>query len=123
MDFAIWTPFSRKVLKSAKYQTFVMQEDGSFVAKMVAGPANYQHWLASFRVMRTAFIMLDLLPLNSLLQWENHMERLVSRYPSCWHLLVEAENKARAEHLGRTLALVRLAIDRGEPAPFGWSAS
>ena len=83
-------------------KTFVMQEDGSFVAKMVAGPASYQQWLASFRVMRTAFIMLDLLPLNLLLQWENHMERLVSRYPNCWHLIVEAENKSRAEHLGRT---------------------
>ena len=122
-DFAIWTPFSRRVLKSTKYQTFVMQEDGSFVAKMVAGPANYQQWLASFRVMRTAFIMLDLLPLNLLLQWENHMERLVSRYPNCWHLIVEAENKSRAEHLGRTLALVKLSIDRGEPAPFGWKES
>ncbi len=119
-DFAIWTPFSRRVLKAAKYQTFLMQEDGTFVSRMVAGPSNYHQWLASYRVMRTAFIMLDLLPLNLLLQWENHMERLTARYPNCWHLLVEAENKARAEHLGRSLAMVKLGIDRGEPAPFGW---
>ena len=122
-DFSVWTPFSRKVLKMAKYQTFVMQGDGSFVARTVAGPGDYQQWLASFRVMRTAFIMLDLLPLNLLLQWENHMEKLVARYGGCWHLLVEAENKARAEHLGRMHALVKLSIDQGERPPFGWKES
>lgn len=120
VDFAIWTPYGRRVNKNAKYQSFIMQEDGSFLSKMVPGPSSYSQWLASFRVMRSAFIMLDILSLNALLLWENHMERLVGRYSNCWHLVVEAENKARSEHLGRTRATIKMKMDRGERPPHGW---
>ena len=38
-DFAVWVPFAKRHLKAQKYQSFVLQEDGSFLAKMVPGPA------------------------------------------------------------------------------------
>ncbi len=120
VDYGVWVPFQKKIWKANKYTTFVMLEDGTFASKLVPGPSCYSHWVASFRVMRTAFIMLDLVSLNGLVKWEAHMERLHQRYPNCWHLLVEAENKARQEHLAKTLVKLKLRIDMGEKPPFGW---
>ena len=100
-DFAVWGPYQRRVGKNTKYKTFILQDDGSFLAKMVAGPSSFSQWLACFRVMRTAFIMLKVVSLSSLMRWEAMMEKLHQRYPQCWHLLVEGENKARADHLQR----------------------
>ncbi len=120
VDYGVWVPFQKKIWKSNKYTTFVMLEDGTFASKLVPGPSCYSHWVASFRVMRTAFIMLDLVSLNGLVKWEAHMERLHQRYPNCWHLLVEAENKARQEHLAKTLVKLKLQLDMGERPPLGW---
>ena len=122
VDYGVWVPFQRRVWKSNKYTTFMMMENGTFASKLVPGPACYAHWVASFRVMRTAFITLELVSLNGLIKWEAHMERLVQRYPGCWHLLVEAENKARSEHLSKTLMKVKLDMDTGRRPPVGWSA-
>lgn len=121
VDYGVWVPFQRKIWKANKYTTFVMLENGTFASKMVPGPSCYSHWVASFRVMRTAFIMLELVSLNGLIKWEAHMERLCQRYPNCWHLLVEAENKARQEHLSKTLVKLKLELEAGGRAPLGWN--
>ena len=120
-DFAVWGPYQRRVGKNTKYKTFILQEDGSFLAKMVAGPSSFSQLLACLRVMRTAFIMLKVVSLSSLMRWEAMMEKLHQRYPQCWHLLVEGENKARADHLQRTLTLIKLRMDQGEAPPLGWN--
>ena len=48
-DFAVFVPFAKKHLRAQKYQSFVLQEDGTFLSKMVPGPENFAHWQASFR--------------------------------------------------------------------------
>ena len=117
VDFGVWVPFQKRVWKSNKYTTFVLTEDGTFASKLVPGPSCHAHWVASFKVMRTAFVMLELVSLNNLVMWESHVERLVQRYPTCWHLVVEAEHKARSEHLSRTLTKLRLKMDQGVATP------
>eukprot|EP00435_Cladocopium_sp_Y103_P062533 s1398_g24.t1 len=52
-DFAVFVPFAKRHLRAQKYQSFVLQEDGSFMAKMVPGPSCFTHWQMSFRVLRT----------------------------------------------------------------------
>ena len=121
VDFGVWVPFQKRVWKSNKYTTFVLTEDGTFVSKLVPGPSCHAHWVASYKVTRTAFVMLDLVTLNNLVMWESHIERLVQRYPTCWHLIVEAEHKARSEHLSRTLTKIRLKMDQGQPPPLGFT--
>ena len=43
-DFAVWVPLAKRHLKAQKYQSFVLQEDGTFEAKMVPGPSCFSHW-------------------------------------------------------------------------------
>ena len=46
-----------------------------------------------------ACIMLDVVFLAALQLYEKTIERLVLLWPKCWHLVVLADDKARAERL------------------------
>lgn len=118
VDFAVWVPYSRKHMRAAKYQSFLLQDDGSFLNKMVAGPSCFRHWQASFRVLRTALVMLDMVNLCHLVAWEAWIEKLNFLHPSCWHLIVASEDRARGEFMTRTITKIKLDIDKG---PLGWS--
>ena len=119
-DFAVFVPFARRHLRAQKYQSFVLQEDGSFLQKMVAGPSCFTHWQACFRVMRTALIMTDIISLANLMEWEALVERMNRQYPGCWGLIAAAEDRGRGEFMAKTLAKVRLEMDQGGRPPLGW---
>ena len=46
--------------------------------------ASSRRWQASFRVMRTTFIMAGVISLSNLMQWEAHIEKLSRQFPNCW---------------------------------------
>ena len=123
VDFSVWVPYSKKYLRAAKYKSFIMQEDGSFLAKMTPGPSNYQRWQASFRLLRTALLMLDLISLNNILAWEAMVEKLTRQYPGAWHLVVAAEDRARGEYMSKSLARIKMELDQGARPPHGWDVS
>ena len=120
VDFAVFVPFAKKHLKAQRYQSFVMQEDGSFLAKMVAGPACFDHWQACFRVLRTALIMVEAINLANLMEWEAMVEKLNRQYPGCWGLIAAAEDRGRGEYMSKTLVKMKLEIDGGASPPAGW---
>lgn len=120
VDFSIWVPYSKRYLRAAKYKSFIMQEDGTFLAKMTPGPSSFQHWQSSYRLLRTALLMLDLISLSNILAWESMMEKLTRQYPGAWHLIVAADDRARGEYMGRTLARIRMELDQGMAPPHGW---
>ena len=119
-DFAVWVPFAKRHLRAQKYQSFVLQEDGTFESKMVPGPSCISHWQASFRVLRTALVMTNTISLSNLMEWEALVERLHRQYPSCWGLVAAAEDRGWGEFMGKTLAKLRLEMEQGAPAPLGW---
>ena len=49
-----------------------------------------------------------------------HIEKLVKLYPSCWHLVVSAEDKARSDHLARLQLKATLDHQAGKATPMGW---
>ena len=114
-DFAVWVPFAKP------HQSFVVQDDGSFLAKMVPGPASFTHWQASYRVLRTTLVMTEVVSLANLMEWEALVERLNRQHPGCWGLIAAAEDRARGEYMSKTLAKVRLEIDQGATPPLGWN--
>ena len=120
-DFAVWVPFAKRHLKAQKYQSFVLQDDGSFLAKMVPGPACFTHWQASYRVLRTTLVMTEVVSLANLMEWEAMVERLNRQHPGCWGLIAAAEDRARGEYMSKTLARVRLEIEQGAAQPLGWN--
>eukprot|EP00439_Symbiodinium_sp_Y106_P026471 s8255_g3.t1 len=64
--------------------------------------------------------MLDILPLASLQLYERHVERLVKLYPTVWHLVVMADEKARGEKWARIRLKIAADIAAGREAPELW---
>ena len=117
VDFSVWLPFGRRVLKNQKFRAFLPIGDGSFVMKEVPGPQNLQQWLVSWRVFKVACVSLNLVTLAALLLYEKVIEKLVLQWPKAWGLTVQADGKARAEKLEKTRRAIVLDIAAGGTPP------
>lgn len=69
--------------------------------KELPGPQNCVQWMSSWKVFRAAALMLNIVSLAVLLQYEKHIEKLTMLWPKCWGLIYQAYDKARAEHIGK----------------------
>ena len=121
VDFAVWLPYGRRSEKSHKFRVYVPLGNGEIQVREQPGPANFQAWMASWRVFKAAAIMLDVITLASLSRYEKAIERLVLQWPACWGLIGAAEDKARSE---RWMRLQRRTIadrDSGRPTPPDWT--
>ena len=119
-DFAVFGPYERKLSKSLKCRVYVPLGDGSFLQKELPGPPTYQAWLASWRVMRTSCIMLNIASLASLECYGRHIERLVTQWPSCWGLIYSADDAARAERFDKLRRHFTAESAVGRQVPRDW---
>ena len=120
VDFSVWTPYSRRSLRSQKFRTYVPLGDGSYLMKELPGPQNLQQWTSCWRVFKVASLALGILSLASLQLYEKLIERLVLQYPSAWGLICLADDRARAERwekIRRGLVADKAA---GKTVPDGW---
>ena len=120
VDFAVWVPFGRRALKANKFRTWLPSGDGTYIAKELPGPGNFQQWLASWRVFRVASLMLGILSLAVLEGYERRVEKLVRMYPTAWRLIVAADEKARSKKLIKIKQKVLVDASNGKRPPDGW---
>lgn len=66
----------------------------------------YQGWLASWRVLKTACVMLDIASLASLEVYGKHIERLVTQWPSAWGLIYSAEDPRLSREDGEVATIL-----------------
>ena len=118
-DFAIWVPYGRRAMRASKFRTYIATESG-YTAKELPGPSNYVQWRASYRVWKTALIMLDISSLASLNTYEAFIERLVYNYPGTWRLIYSAEDMARSEQMGRMRSRLQALASSNGTLPDGW---
>ena len=119
-DFGVWLPFARRTQKAQKFRAFMPVGDGTYVVKEMPGPQNMLQWLSSWKVYKVALIMLDAASLAALQLYEKTIERLVMQWPKCWHLIVLADDKGRAERLEKLRR--RFVVDEagGRQVPSDW---
>ena len=80
-DFAVFTPYARKTTR-AHFTAYLPQPDGSWLAKEIPGPTNYQAWLFCWSVFRVA--CLHEMPLD---RYQRKIEKLATQWPTAWHLV------------------------------------
>ena len=128
-DFAILTPFGRRMQKVMKTKSYSFQPDGSWKSVEIPGPPSFQAWIACFRVYRAVLFMLrytgsvspasggvsktgvkTTLPMvvqpHSLERYFEAFREMCLEFPEAWHLLMAAEDRMRGErfdHLRRQL--------------------
>ena len=91
-----------------KARAWTIQQDGTFRALEVPGPPTYKAWAACWRVFRSLLFMLKhpssgnpvATPACSEEYFEN-VTRLNEDYPETWYLIMQAEDRCRAEMLER----------------------
>ena len=121
-DFSIWVPYGKKAFRAQKYRAY-LPVMGGYISKELPGPGTYEQWRASFRVYRTALLMLDILTMSTCVAYEALVEKLNRLYPGAWHLIVGADDLARSEHLTRLRVSVNMDISNGTKEPPAWSES
>ncbi len=119
-DFGVWLPFERKMSKSHRFRVFTPLGDGSFLQKDLPGPASFQAWMASWRVFKTACLMLNVATLSAMETYSRHMEKLVLQWPTAWGLIAAADDQARAEKMSRLRRTILLDQSLGRQVPRDW---
>eukprot|EP00438_Fugacium_kawagutii_P018420 Skav227177 [mRNA] locus=scaffold1396:139548:146739:+ [translate_table: standard] len=100
-DFAVFGPYERKLSRSHKCRIFTPLGDGSFLQRELPGPPTYQSWVASWRVYKTACLMLGVLSISALEIYARTIEKLNTQWPSCWGLIYAADDALRAERFDK----------------------
>jgi len=96
VDFALWTPFGKRGAKLRKFdgQVFV---DNELRNRQLAGPSNFDAWLASWKVFRAAMIMHGAASPAVLDKYANGIRDLAKIHPSSWGIIFVADELNRFE--------------------------
>jgi hypothetical protein len=129
-DFSLLTPYGRRVAKTLRHRSWIMQEDGSYRPMEVPGPESYVVWNACFKVYEVILLMLRfpadvekstaetlVVTPSAIEAYHEAFGALVREHPECWHLCQRAEDRCRAEHFPRLAR--RISEDKGREAT--WS--
>ena len=119
-DFAIWTPFGRRMSKIHKARVYTPLGNGSYLYKDLPGPASFQAWTSSWKVFKTACLMLNIVNLAALEAYYRTIERMVIQYPKCWGLIYSADDTARAEKLEKIKRHLTFEASVGRQVPQDW---
>ena len=115
-DFALFGPHGRRLLQKLSYVSHIHYPDGSWQRRELPGPPSFDLWWASFRVLRCAFLLLDLVPPEVLDNYGELIREYSQTYgPESWFIIYTADIRLRSEHF------VRLRRAVGDTAPQPWS--
>ena len=109
-DFAVFTPYARKTTRAHRFTAYLPQPDGSWLAKEIPGPTNYQAWLYCWRVFRVACLMLKVAHASGPLPAEN---REAGNSVANSLALCLAEDTCRFEHFNRLKSRIEFDISLG----------
>ena len=102
VDLAVWGPHQYRLLKKLKLRGMQILPNGEFQVVEMAGPGSFEQWESCFRVFRAAAVMLGILTPARCDAYLNMLKKYHSRYGSTvWHLLFQADVRARQEHWER----------------------
>ncbi|CAE8696540.1 unnamed protein product, partial [Polarella glacialis] len=133
-DFSVLTPFGRRLQRTMKTRSWLLQQDGTWKALDVPGPPSFEAWQSCFRVYKAILFMLrydqDAVPgpgsqaprkivsPASIEMYYENFRALSHEFPEAWHLCMSAEDRMRGEHLERIKRLLDRALLQGQ-VPLG----
>lgn len=134
-DFSVLAPYARRTQRHMKAKGFLLQEDGAWKQTEVAGPPNFQAWTSCWDVYRTILLMLrhnpstpggDRKPVITWAALDEYFRTIATlnrQYPECWHLILQAEDRCRSDHIERVRrSLTRAAIEARLPMDLNFDA-
>ena len=102
-DFSILGPHGRRLAGKLNFLAWTFQLDGTWHHRELPGPPSFEHWWASFRVLRTIFLLLDVAPPELL---DNYGEMVRSFHllygADAWFIIYTADIRMRSEPVSYT---------------------
>ena len=97
-DFALLGPYGRRLIGKLSYLSWTFQPDGTWNRRELPGPPSFEHWWASFRVLRVIYLLLDVAPPEILDNYGEMVRGFHSTYGStCWFIIYTADVRMRSE--------------------------
>jgi hypothetical protein len=121
-DFAVWGPFARKLIRAMKFRAWVPQSDGTFLAREISGPQDYNCWLPPMGVFTVAAHMIRVLSESVLRRYQKHIFRLATDWPECWGLIYVAGDEWHTDYVTICKRRCEALAAVGTP-PKGWDAA
>jgi hypothetical protein len=90
------------------------------ISKLLPGPGTHEEWVASWRVFRSAMIMLSAASPGALDDYAEGIRHLTLFHPHAWSDIAVAEEKMRWEHWDRMREELVELISLGHP-PIGFN--
>jgi len=102
VDFAIWCPHGRRMLAKMVFVAHALNPDGTWQRRELPGPPTFEAWWASWRVFRTAMLLLRAADAELLDNYAEMVRDFHSRYTAeVWFVLYTAEVRMRSERFER----------------------
>ena len=101
-DFSLWGPHGRRLVGKLSYLAWTFQPDGTWHRRELPGPPTFEHWWSSFRVLRTAYLLLDVAAPEILDNYGEMLRGFHALYgPSAWFIIYTADIRMRSEQFER----------------------
>jgi hypothetical protein len=96
VDMGVWGPYGDRLARAMK---FMSQEfrDGKWSNVELQGASHMHAWDESWRIFRTAAIMLGLATPSTLDRYSLEFRERVREHPNCWHIAAQADIRCRSE--------------------------
>ena len=96
MDMGVWGPYGERLARQMKFTSQVLK-DGQWKSVELPGASSITAWEESWRIFRTAAIMLNLASSAVLDRYASEFKQRVAEYPDCWHIAAQADVRCRSE--------------------------
>eukprot|EP00435_Cladocopium_sp_Y103_P023871 s672_g5.t2 len=122
--FTVFGPFGQRLLRKQTFTGFQLcVATGEWSKKELPGPSSYHSWYQSWRVYRTAMLLLEVADPERLDSYAETIRGFVTQYgDDSWFLIAKADAQMRSEHLERIRRHLRGAPAHGYTEAAPWSA-
>ena len=97
VDFSVFGPHGIRALRKLVYATYFLSTvSGEWQRKELPGPPDFEAWWKSFRVYKTAMVLLALCSSERLEAYGELIRDLSSKFP--WHLVYQADVRMRSDN-------------------------
>jgi len=101
-DFSLFGPYGERFLQKLTLVNWSYLPDGSWQRRELPGPPTLEHWWASFRVLRTTYLLLDTVATEILDNYGEMVRGFHAMYgPQAWFIIYTADVRMRSENFER----------------------
>eukprot|EP00435_Cladocopium_sp_Y103_P022468 s2001_g5.t1 len=122
--FTVWGPHGQRLLRKQTFTSYQLNvATGEWSKKELPGPSNYHSWYQSWRVFRSAMLLLQACDAERLDCYAETIRGFVTQFgDDAWFLISKADSQMRSEHLERIRRQLRATPSLGFTENSPWSS-